>query len=244
MGLALLFSKLCSALVLQLLEWTFCAHCDRLLRFLHGFLSEISLLVIPFFISIAVDTNSAKSFLSFWPARRVAVSFFYVIASAFLSLALISPGHCVRNPMKPVTVFDIVEALVNKCLLPSVCEEVVFRGWMFHVLKESMNNIAAGLLTALLFGLFHPWKSLVGTATIVLFSCCWTYANVDTDSLFPSMAGHFNHNFALSVLTDLAPDVCKTPKGVSFALWIAGTIVAVIALELFQERPLPQALAP
>jgi membrane protease YdiL (CAAX protease family) len=225
MVLALLFSKLIPSLTLQIFEMAICADCDRLLTFLHGFLSELSLLVIPLFISFGIDSNSFDSFLSFWPTRHFCLSFVYVLASSFLSLALVSPSHCTRNHST-----DVLESLVNKCILPAICEEVAFRGWMFHALRESLNHSVAGLITAILFGLFHPWKSILATATIIMFSCCWTYANVDTGSLFPSIASHFIHNFALSILTILVPDVCQTPKFISLLLWITGTFIVLIGL--------------
>jgi membrane protease YdiL (CAAX protease family) len=237
---AFLLSKLLPAMILHIVK-TFCKDCERLSTFLHGFLSELTLLAIPLFIAVGIDSSSLRTFISFWPSKHTFHCFCYIVASSFLSLALVSPTHCERNPV--ALPFDIFEALLNKCLLPAICEEVAFRGWMFHALRESTNSVVSGIATALLFGLFHPWKSVIATGTITLFSCCWTYANEDTNSLLPSIASHFTHNFALSVLTMLDPDVCQTSKFISFIFWICGTIVVFLTIECFQEPQIPQALA-
>jgi membrane protease YdiL (CAAX protease family) len=237
---AILFSKLIPAITLHFIEGFICNDCDRLLTFLHGTLSEFSLLIIPLFVAIGIDSTPVRSFISLWPTTHHTQCFCYIVASAFLSLALISPTHCEGQKSG---VFAVIESVVNKCLLPAVCEEVVFRGWMFHSLRESSGAVLSGLLTALVFGLVHPWKSIVATVTIVLFSCCWTYANEDTGSLLPSIVAHFAHNFAVSTLPMLEPEVCQTPRFMSFMLWICGTLILFMTGEFLREPTVPRALA-
>jgi hypothetical protein len=51
------------------------------------------------------------------------------------------------------------------------------------------------------------------------------------------------HNFCLSVLTLLIPSLCETYPLVSFLLWVCGSGLGVIALELSPEEVMkPQAL--
>jgi membrane protease YdiL (CAAX protease family) len=138
---------------------------------------------------------------------------------------------------------ELLGVLMVHCILPAFCEEIVFRGWMFHALKATTSPWVGGLVTAVVFGLFHPWKSVIATASITLFSCCWTYANEDTDSLLPGIVSHFMHNFAMSVLTVINPDVCQTPKFMSLMLWMCGTVIVFLTVEGFREPTFPQGLA-
>lgn len=230
-----LFSKLIPSIFLEILQITICKDCHHLQTFFHAFFSELGLLVIPLFIAIGIDSNSFHSFIPLYPSKHIIHCFGYIVASTFLSLALLSPNHCPQIESIGSNTFQIFESIVEKCILPAICEEIVFRGWMFHTLRHSTNSMVGGFITAVVFGLFHPWKSLISTTTITLFSCYWTYANNDTNSILPSILSHFSHNFILSVLPLLDSEVCRTPKFMSFMFWICGTVIIFLVVEFFRD---------
>lgn len=77
-------------------------------------------------------------------------------------------------------------------LLPAVCEELAFRGFILSGFRQSGTKWRAIVWTALLFGLSHPilQQSLVSaTLGIVIGLLAW-----NTGSLWPGAAFHFTHN--------------------------------------------------
>lgn len=83
-------------------------------------------------------------------------------------------------------------------LVPAVCEELAFRGFVLSGFRESGAKWRAIVGTAVLFGLSHPilQQSLVSaTLGIVIGLLAW-----NTGSLLPCTAFHFTHN-ALMVAT-------------------------------------------
>lgn len=77
-------------------------------------------------------------------------------------------------------------------LVPAVCEELAFRGFVLSGFQQSGSKWRAIVWTALLFGLSHPilQQSLVSaTLGIVIGLLAW-----NTGSLWPGAAFHFTHN--------------------------------------------------
>lgn len=77
-------------------------------------------------------------------------------------------------------------------LVPAVCEELAFRGFVLSGFRQSGNKWRAIVWTALLFGLSHPilQQSVVSaTLGIVIGLLAW-----NSGSLLPGAAFHFTHN--------------------------------------------------
>lgn len=94
--------------------------------------------------------------------------------------------------------------LVCLAMIPAVCEEFTFRGFLLSALERRMTWGAAVIITALLFGLFHVF--LRGTLTferllpsttmgLLLGVLC-----IRSGSIFPGMLLHFVHNGMLVTL--------------------------------------------
>ncbi len=95
--------------------------------------------------------------------------------------------------MLPISFVILVMAVV-----PAVCEEWFFRGYVLGVFSRSMSARAAILTSSLLFGLFHvvtpsslALERFLPSTVIgcVLGLVCWR-----TGSLFPGMLAHAAHN--------------------------------------------------
>ncbi len=98
---------------------------------------------------------------------------------------------------------SMIAALFVVALVPAVCEEMLFRGLVFHSLKAKYRTAAAVLVTAALFGLFH--MSLVkfiptGLLGLVLCFVVWR-----TGSIYPAMLIHFLNN-AISMVITYCPE--------------------------------------
>ena len=98
---------------------------------------------------------------------------------------------------------NVAAALFVIALAPAVCEELLFRGVVFHAVKAGHRTAAACAVTAVLFGCFH--MSLVkflptGLMGLVLCIVVW-----QTGSIYPAMLMHFMNN-ALSVVISFCPE--------------------------------------
>ncbi len=90
--------------------------------------------------------------------------------------------------------------IVLIALIPAVCEELLFRGFLLSSLGASGHKWTAILASAVVFGTFHflifkfPVTAALG---VVLGILCW-----QSGSIWPSVAAHFLHNLmaAISVI--------------------------------------------
>ena len=82
-------------------------------------------------------------------------------------------------------------------VLAPICEEIVFRGYLFRALGTTMPMWATQLVTATLFGLVHG----VGHALpIGVLSLLFGYLRQRYGSIWPSMLAHIVHNGITLVL--------------------------------------------
>ncbi|MBQ9512999.1 MAG: CPBP family intramembrane metalloprotease [Lachnospiraceae bacterium] len=88
-------------------------------------------------------------------------------------------------------------ALLLIAVLPAVCEELFFRGYVFCAVRQKMKAGLAIVLTAFLFALYH--MSLVRLPLTFLPGILMTIALYYTGSIFVPMIMHFLNN-AIAVL--------------------------------------------
>lgn len=88
--------------------------------------------------------------------------------------------------------------LLIVALLPAVCEELAFRGFILSGLRRLGNNSAAIAISSIFFGLTHGM--LQQSLAAVVIGMVIGFIAVRTNSLWPGVAFHFTHN-AASVLT-------------------------------------------
>lgn len=95
------------------------------------------------------------------------------------------------------TILLLLSALLT-CVMAPVCEELLFRGFVFSALRNWTGTWPAALITGLLFGAFHfgsaPTLDLVPLAVLGV-GLCLLYRY--TGSLYPCIAAHsLNNSFA------------------------------------------------
>lgn len=112
-----------------------------------------------------------------------------------------------------VTVFsdlmdgNIFAVLFVMAVTPAICEEMMFRGMIFHGMKAKYRTAAAIVSVAVLFGLYHmSLVKFIPTGLLGLVLCYTVYV---TDSIYPAMLMHFINN-ALSVLISCYPERLET----------------------------------
>ncbi len=100
----------------------------------------------------------------------------------------------------------VVEALNNNyflifflaVILGPICEEIIFRGYLFKIIKIRLNNFYAIILNSFFFGIIHLELSAIIPAVILGISL--SLIRLKTNNLIPSTIIHSLHNlFALIV---------------------------------------------
>jgi len=125
---------------------------------------------------------------------------------------------------------DFVVLLLVFSIVPAVCEEILFRGFLQTGLMDHLGTPAGGILvSALVFGLFHldPWR-FVGVFGLGAFLAWLRYAS---GSLVPSMAAHALSNLiSISLKAMGGLEAAQAPAGPAGALLAAAALVAAVRL--------------
>lgn len=93
--------------------------------------------------------------------------------------------------------------LLVVAIAPAICEELLFRGFLFGTLKEKWKPFTVIVVTGVIFGLYHlyPIKIIVITFLGMALALAVYYSG----SIFTSMLMHFCNN-AMAVLTLAYPE--------------------------------------
>jgi membrane protease YdiL (CAAX protease family) len=110
--------------------------------------------------------------------------------SSGVALYLRFRGH--SQPSMPIG-----ELLVLGVVLGPILEESVFRGCLLPVLAQTTGNLAAVILTALLFALFHQPANLVHWASFTATGVAYGWMRVASGSTTAGALMHATYNLAL-----------------------------------------------
>ena len=88
--------------------------------------------------------------------------------------------------------------LLMMAVMPAICEELAFRGFILSGLRRMKNTTLALLVSSLFFGIAHMMlqQSIPAFAVGMLIG----YVSIKTKSIFPCMLYHLIHN-SLPLLT-------------------------------------------
>lgn len=122
--------------------------------------------------------------------------------------------------------------LFHVALVPAVCEEVLYRGYVLRAFQKSWSIWPAIIISGLFFGMYHVQLSnLLPLASIgiILAYITWT-----TRSIFPAMAAHFVNNggsvlvgkyYPESAFAEMTPESMPPVWAVIISLAISANIV-------------------
>ena len=123
--------------------------------------------------------------------------------------------------------------LLVVALLPAICEELLFRGFLFGTLKEKWKPFTAIFVSALIFGIYH--MSAVKMVTISVLGMALAYSVYCSESIATSMLMHFCNN-AIAMVTVAFPGtvskICPflMEEHPGMGTYIGMTVVAVVCL--------------
>lgn len=215
----------------------------------------------PVVLTLLLTSNPRRSLLLYWPRWR------YLALAVGLVLALnplVSELRLVVEYLFPIP--ELVKSELNKlvtklpdyrtavlvlAVLPGICEEFAFRGFILSGLRHDYKTRSAILLSAFLFGFLHVLLSLfqqLFNATIL--GIVLGLLAVRSKSLLPGIVFHVINNslaltlgavvegrFGQSIASSLFRD---TSQGLYYWYWVVlGSFVsAVLLIALYQsDRP-------
>lgn len=124
----------------------------------------------------------------------------------------------------------VLITLIHVGLVPSICEEVLYRGYILRSLEKSWGIWVAILVSGILFGLYHIRLTQVIPLALIGMLLAWIVWR--SDSIFPAMAGHFVNNGGSVLIASLYPhyvleqmSALELPPLWLLLLSLAGTIM-------------------
>jgi membrane protease YdiL (CAAX protease family) len=118
--------------------------------------------------------------------------------------ALVSPNNPIINTeqvqdlgIEATTGLSMAAAFIMLVIIPPIYEEILFRGFLFNLLRKRSSQIVAGVLTSIMFGLAHlEYSNLNWIAAIdtLIFSGFLIYISQKHKSLYSAMLVHVIKN--------------------------------------------------
>jgi sodium transport system permease protein len=207
---------------------------------------QLIILVPPLMMAILLTSSPAKTLRLAWPEPRYLV----------LAVALVFAMNPLVNELRPVVewlfpISSLVKGSLSQvlaqapglgtmifvfALIPAICEEFAFRGFILSGLEHQHRTRSAILLSALLFGFLHVLLSLFQQLfNATLLGIVLGLLAVRSRSILPGLVFHFlNNAVAVSVgqlvsssrAAPLVPWIYRNPaEGLYHVGWIAASVL-------------------
>ena len=182
--------------------------------------TQLIILSIPLMMAIYTKKDLKKTYSLRLPKARAAAG-----ACIFI-LGIISVGMVITSIVSSIfkesseATYESLKDIMNKgfivtlfvvALMPAVCEEMMFRGYVFAAVRERYRPIVAMIFVAICFGLYHMSISRLFVTGLLGFALC--VSTYYTKSIFPGMLMHFINN-SYSVVAYYYPKAIE--KGLPF----------------------------
>ena len=118
-------------------------------------------------------------------------------------------------------------ALIVIALIPAVCEELLFRGYLFDSFKGKKSKVAAVVVTSVLFSAIH--FDLYKAAPILVMALAFGYITAKTDSVLIPIIFHFINNSmaVISYYATKGQDTAEVLNSISASTYIWYAVAAL-----------------
>ncbi len=158
-----------------------------------------------------------------------------MVASSLLSVAFPSDSEGLNEQyMQILDGVTFVPALLLMALLPAVCEELMYRGYMFTAFKQKMSLTRAIVFVSLLFGVSH--MSLIKVLPTAILGAGLAYMIHKSGSILTSSVIHFLNNSLAVVVLYYGSEIAflnDDTLGVPVMIGMAVTALICIPLGVF-----------
>ena len=127
-------------------------------------------------------------------------------------------------------------------VVPAVCEEVLFRGYILRNFERSMNVWVAIVLSGLIFGIFHI--RLTQFIPLALLGMLLAWMTIQTRSLWPAVVAHFVNNGGSVLFVYFYPEIALNEelKGTMPPLYLVGlsvilTYFIIVTIQRVNSKP-------
>lgn len=134
----------------------------------------------------------------------------------------------------------LVLTLFHIALVPAICEEVLFRGYILRNFEKSMTPWVAIILSGLIFGLFHVrLTQFIPLATLGMMLAWMT---IVTRSLWPAIIAHLVNNGGSALFATWFPEIAfdESLKNTMPPLYLVGLSVILTYFILRTMRSINQ----
>lgn len=122
--------------------------------------------------------------------------------------------------------------LFHIAVVPAICEEIMFRGYLMRTFQKSWGVWAAILISGLLFGMYHiQLTNLIPLAAIGILLAFLTWVS---ESLYPAIVAHFINNggsvfvgtyYPESALAEMTPETMPPLGWVLLSLVVSALLI-------------------
>ncbi len=174
--------------------------------------TQLILLSVPLFLVIYTKKDIVQTYGFKKAGASSYIGGLFLAVGMFLLNIVLSSWMVALFPESAANVTDTFSELMDGNFLfvlfviaaaPAICEEMLFRGLIFHSMKARYRASTAMVCTAVIFGIYH--MSLVKLPATSLLGFILCYAVWMTDSIYPAMMMHFINN-AFSVILSMYGD--------------------------------------
>lgn len=110
----------------------------------------------------------------------------------------------------------LIVTLIHIAVVPSVCEEIMYRGYVMRMFERSVSPVWAIVITGFIFGAYHMRLSQL--IPLILLGIVITWLAWKSNSLIPAMAAHLANNGGSVLLANRYPDLATVEYSETFTL--------------------------
>ncbi len=123
-------------------------------------------------------------------------------------------------------------------LVPSICEEIMYRGYVQRSLEKSWGIWTAIILSGLIFGAYH--LQITRILPLAALGILFAYITYVSNSLIPAMAAHLANNGGQVILSTIYPEILDQELSTDTDLpwvWILfGVVLLITLLSILHKR--------
>lgn len=159
--------------------------------------------------------------------------FLWIAAYILMNLVILTVANYFPSAKTAATEMDsnmqskgLLSAILLSALLPALCEELLFRGFMLTKLSRAFPVVWSAVITAALFAISHQhWERML---PIFLLGFALGLAGGLSRSVFVPVIMHFINNLAV-ILAAFAPDAADKVNSVLFGYGLPVSLIIAVA---------------
>lgn len=131
--------------------------------------------------------------------------------------------------------FNIALALFHVAMVPAICEEILYRGFVLNLLRRTKAIWTTILITGIIFGFYHLRLSQVIPLSVIGIFLGWI--TIKSGSLIPAMIAHFVNNAFSVILVRVMPESpLASVEPEMPPIWLVLGSIALIYVVLYTIR--------